>query len=291
MASVVNGGIILLKRTKLLVFLNRFFKAPVHPFNLANQGVKTYAQWQFEKGEDTIRFYLKFTRIEDMFSNKVVLDLGCGAAGKSLFYASKGAKKVLGVEILEKYRTEAEKLAADLGLQDVFQFIAADAANLPLEDNSVDTIIINDAMEHVDRPEAVLAEVRRVLKPGGRCYLNFPPYYHPFGAHLSDAIYIPWVHMFFPEKVLIEAYKELVKNTPDGPQRVEFRISKRENGEEYFSYINHMTIKRFERILREMQITPAYYHYEPLRPYFKPFCKLPLLKEMFVKMVVCVIEK
>ena len=108
---------------------------------------------------------------------------------------------------------------------------------------------------------------------------------------MSDLIYIPWVHLFFPEKVLIEAYKELAKTCPDGQERIDFRISKRKDGTEYFSYINHMTIKRFERILRTEQITPAYYHHEPLRGMFRQLCRLPLLREMLVKMVVCVIEK
>ncbi|HAS92002.1 MAG TPA: class I SAM-dependent methyltransferase, partial [Clostridiales bacterium] len=47
-------------------------------------------------------------------------------------------------------------------------------------------------------------------------------------AHLSDAIGIPWVHVFFSEKTLINTYKELVKNLPDGAERIDFRISKKE---------------------------------------------------------------
>lgn len=278
-------------RTKILLALNKFFKAPVHPFNLQNEGVKSYAMWQFEKGAQTIAFYTKRYSPEEMFNGKTVVDIGCGAAGKSLYYASCGADKVIGVEILEKYRTEAEKLAADLNLADKFEFVCADAAKLPFEENSIDTIIMNDAMEHVDDPEAVLTECLRVIKKGGRIFINFPPYYHPTGAHLSDAIFIPWVHMFFSEDVLIESYKHLAKNYPDGDERIEFRISENVQGKEYFSYINHMTIKRYKKILKKLGITPAYYKEEPLRNIVAPLAKLPLLKEMFVKMAVCVIEK
>lgn len=278
-------------RTKILLALNKLFKAPVHPFNLQNEGVKSYAMWQFEKGAQTIAFYTKRYTQEEMFEGKTVVDIGCGAAGKSLYYASCGASKVIGVEILEKYRTEAQKLAEDLDLADKFEFVCADAASLPFEENSVDTIIMNDAMEHVDNPEAVLTECLRVLKKGGRIFINFPPYYHPTGAHLSDAIFIPWVHMFFSEDVLVEAYKHLAKSYPDGNARIEFRISENADGKEYFSYINHMTIKRYKKILNKLSITPAYYKEEPLRSIVAPLAKLPLLKEMFVKMAVCVIEK
>ena len=278
-------------RTKILLAFNKLFKAPVHPFNLQNEGVKSYAMWQFERGAQTIAFYTKRYSQEEMFKNKTVVDIGCGAAGKSLYYASCGASKVIGVEILEKYRTEAEKLAADLNLADKFEFVCADAANLPFEENSIDTIIMNDAMEHVDNPEAVLTECLRVIKKGGRIFINFPPYYHPTGAHLSDAIFIPWVHMFFSEDVLIESYKQLAKNYPDGDERIEFRISENADGKEYFSYINHMTIKRYKKILKKLGITPAYYKEEPLRSIVAPLAKLPLFKEMFVKMAVSVIEK
>ncbi|MBQ6613987.1 MAG: class I SAM-dependent methyltransferase [Clostridia bacterium] len=277
--------------TKLLLSLNKCFKAPVHPFNLQNDGVMSYSMWQYQKGAETIKFYLDFCDKNDMFSGKTIVDIGCGAGGKSLFYASQEAKEVIGVEILEKYEAEALSLANELGLSDKFRFVAADAAKLPFDDNSIDTIIMNDAMEHVACPEAVLDECLRVLKSGGRLFVNFPPINHPFGAHLSDLIYIPWVHLFFSERTLIEAYKILCKDVPDGDDRIEFRISKRPDGTEYFSYINHMSIKRFNRILKDKSITPAYIKHIPLRNFLRPLSKLPFFKELFVKMVVCVLEK
>ncbi len=278
-------------RTKLLLLVNQLFRAPVHPFNLQCKGIKSYAMWQYEKGADALQFYLQHYTLEELFAGKAVADIGCGAAGKSLYYAANGATKVYGIEILNKYRTEANNLALKLGLSDRFEFVCADAAHLPFIDNSIDTIIMNDAMEHVSHPRAVLRECLRVLKTGGRLYINFPPYYHPFGAHLSDLIYIPWVHLFFPEKVLVEAYRELAKLHPDGQERINFRISTRKDGSGYFSYINHMTISRFARILCSEHLTPVYYHHEPLRGMFRILYRLPFLQEILVKMVVCVIEK
>lgn len=277
--------------TKILLKINRLFKAPVHPLNLQNDGVMSYAMWQYTKGDETIKFYLDFASEEEMFKDKTIIDIGCGAAGKSLYYASRGAKKVIGVEILEKYRAEATALAQELNLTDKFEFVCADAASLPFDDNSIDTIIMNDAMEHVSNPEAVIDECMRVLSKGGRLFVNFPPINHPFGAHLSDLIYIPWVHLFFSEKTLVEAYKELAKNVPDGDSRIDFRISKKSDGSEYFSYINHMSIKRFNSILKNKGIKPAYIKQIPLRGFLKPFAIIPLVKECFVKMVVCVFEK
>ena len=263
----------------------------MHPFNLKNEGKKSYALWQYEQGERTIEFFLQKYDIKEMFEGKTIIDIGCGAGGKSIYYASCGAEKVYGLEILEKYRGEAMALAESVGMGEKFEFVTGDSAALPFEDNVADTIIVNDAMEHVGNPEKTISEMLRVLKKGGKIYINFPPYHHPFGAHLSDAVYIPWVHLFFSEKTLISAYKDLVKDLPDGADRINFRISENESGKEYFSYINKMTIKHFKKILKGMEIKTAYYREVPLRGFLSPLTKLPLLKEMFVKMVVCVIEK
>lgn len=273
-----------------LLFLNKLFPKVVHPFNLNNNNEMTYARWQYEKGENTILNYLDFTSRDEMFENKTVLDIGCGAGGKSLYYAKLGASHVYGVDVVSEYEKESGELAKELELSDKFTFLCCDAKDMPYEDNTFDTVIMNDAMEHVDCPNEVLNEIIRVLKPGGRVYINFPPYNHPFGAHLSDAINIPWVHMFFSEKTLIKAYKKLVSPLPDGERRTNFRISEKD-GKEYFSYINKMTLKRFKRILKEENIVPVYYNEIPLRGFLKPLARLPLFREMFVKMAVCIIEK
>ncbi len=276
---------------KLLYAMNRCIPKPEHRFNLLIDGQGSYAMWQYERGRDTIAFYLEHYSTQEMFQDKVVLDVGCGAAGKTMYYASQGVKKIVGMDIVDHYKADAEALADELGYRDVFEFVIGDAAHTDFPDNTFDTIIMNDAMEHVARPDLVLEEVRRVLKPGGRLYVNFPPYYHPFGAHLSDLISIPWVHMFFRERTLVEAYKELCSTVPDGDERIEFRISENEEGQEYFSYINHMTIRWFQKIKRDCGLNPVYYREVPLRRYSAPLAHIPHVKECFVKMVVTVFEK
>ncbi len=275
----------------ILLKANKCFKLPVHPFNLQNEGKMTYAEWQFQKGADTIKFYTQVKSTDEMFRGKVVLDIGCGAAGKSLYYVSLGAKKVYGVDVVEAYAAQSAALAKQKGFADKFEFCLADAANMTFEDCFFDTIIMNDSMEHVARPEAVLAECRRVLKPGGKLYVNFCPYHHPFGAHLSDVIGIPWVHLFFSEQTMIDAYKDLVKDKPDGDNRLAFRFSKGEDGLEHISYINKMTIKRFRGILNTSGFHLDYYREVPLRNVFTPLAKTPGVKEAFVKMVVAILSK
>ncbi|GAA4704703.1 class I SAM-dependent methyltransferase [Brevibacillus fulvus] len=276
---------------QLLYQLNKLFPLPVHPFNLANDGKMSYTEWQFVKGDQTIQFFLPFHSQEEMFRDKTVLDIGCGGGGKTCYYATFGPKKIIGVDIVPHYAEEGNAFAREKGLAEIATFLTADASAMTFPDNTFDTIIMNDAMEHVEQPEKTLAECFRVLKPGGHLYINFPPYYHPYGAHLSDAIGIPWVHSLFSEQAMIEAYKRLVRDLPDGSDRIKFRFSKRADGTEYFSYINRMTIARFRRIQKGISHPAVYQREIPLRSTVSALAKLPGLREYFVKMVVCVYQK
>ena len=52
--------------------------------------------------------------------------------------------------------------------------VRADAHCLPFADASVDSLLLVGVLEHVDDPVGVLAEARRVLKPGGLGYVAVP---------------------------------------------------------------------------------------------------------------------
>jgi SAM-dependent methyltransferase len=45
---------------------------------------------------------------------------------------------------------------------------------LPFPEARFDTVVLSDVLEHIARPEALLAEIRRVLAPGGRLLMNVP---------------------------------------------------------------------------------------------------------------------
>ena len=109
----------------LIKFGNRIFKPVRHPFNLADSGEMSYAEWQYEKGMDTVACYAPKYKTYDMFEDKTVLDMGCGAAGKSLYYVSQGASRVVGVDIVQRYEREAEELAKKLGYEKKFSFVCA----------------------------------------------------------------------------------------------------------------------------------------------------------------------
>ncbi len=52
-------------------------------------------------------------------------------------------------------------------------FVCADGSGLPFADRSIDIVVFNHIYEHVVDPDAVLDEIRRVLRPGGVAYFGF----------------------------------------------------------------------------------------------------------------------
>lgn len=275
--------------TNLILMLNKLFPVPIHPFNLANKGEMSYAEWQFQRGALTIQHYKPFIDEGEMFRGKRVLDIGSGAGGKTLYYASLDVEKIWGIDIVEHYQHEATALATEKGMSHLAEFLTGDATNLPFPDGFFDVIIANDVMEHVSDPEGTLQETARVLRTGGRFYTNFPPYYHPYGAHLSDVIGIPWVHAIWSEPALIAAYADLVKDLPDGEMRLKLRLGDPATNRERITYMNQMTIQRFDEIIANCPLRIAYYARVPLREFLAPLAKVA--PEFFTRAVVCVLEK
>jgi SAM-dependent methyltransferase len=62
-------------------------------------------------------------------------------------------------------------------------FVKGDAVHLPFESRAFDFVFCASLIEHVPDAAALLVELYRVLRPGGRCYVGFPPFYSPAGGH------------------------------------------------------------------------------------------------------------
>ena len=99
----------------------------------------------------------------------VVIDIGSGA-GTDLLLAARQAGsrgRAIGVDMTEAMRQRAARGAAACGLTNV-DVLAGDATRLPVDDRSVDVVISNGVLNLVPEKERAVAEIARVLKPGGR---------------------------------------------------------------------------------------------------------------------------
>jgi 2-polyprenyl-3-methyl-5-hydroxy-6-metoxy-1,4-benzoquinol methylase len=96
-----------------------------------------------------------------------VLDCGCGPGSITVGLAEAVTPgSVTGIDLEESQLARACETASGLGLTNV-TFETADVHNLPFEDGRFDAVFSHAMLEHLPDPVPVLAEMRRVLKPGG----------------------------------------------------------------------------------------------------------------------------
>jgi SAM-dependent methyltransferase len=79
-----------------------------------------------------------------------------------------------GLDISEAAVNYARRLAAHKKIDGRADFRPGDIARLPYPTDSLDLVIASEVIEHLPEPERVMAEVARVLKPGGKLILTMP---------------------------------------------------------------------------------------------------------------------
>ncbi|WP_419252679.1 class I SAM-dependent methyltransferase [Caulobacter sp. ErkDOM-YI] len=95
-----------------------------------------------------------------------VLELGIGGGLNLAFYDPARVTSVTGVDPSEGLRDRALAAPRPEGLQ--VKVLPGEAEHLGFDDESFDTVVCTFTLCSVHTPAAVLAEARRVLKPGGR---------------------------------------------------------------------------------------------------------------------------
>jgi SAM-dependent methyltransferase len=138
------------------------------------QPADTYEGRRWQQARAEVRRVLAEAGIDDphFFDEKVVVDIGPGPLG---FPDAVPAKLSIGVEPLADAYREHGLLLEDSNAE----YLSIGAEHIPLETNTVDVVVARNSLDHVDDPDAVLAEIQRLLKPGGTLILNFDAGHEP----------------------------------------------------------------------------------------------------------------
>jgi SAM-dependent methyltransferase len=107
-----------------------------------------------------------------------VLDIGSGTCGEDEYLATRGFK-IICTDVNEVGLAISRERAERFG-RPLLKYIACDGQNLPLQDDSISTVLYNESLHHMPNAAASLREAARVLEPGGGVCLLEPYAYDPW---------------------------------------------------------------------------------------------------------------
>jgi demethylmenaquinone methyltransferase/2-methoxy-6-polyprenyl-1,4-benzoquinol methylase len=162
-----------------------------------------------------------------------VLDIAAGTGTSSVALAKSGAE-VIALDFSAGMVEEGRRRHPDL------TFVQGDAMKLPFADGEFDAVTISFGLRNVQQPKVAIAEMRRVLKPGGRvviCEFSRPPLgvlragYHAYLRYVMPLV--AGVASSNPE-----AYRYLFESIREWPAQPELARWLRDAGFEGVGYRN-----------------------------------------------------
>jgi ubiquinone/menaquinone biosynthesis C-methylase UbiE/glycosyltransferase involved in cell wall biosynthesis len=120
-------------------------------------------------GEIQLEHVHRYLLAREYAKDKDVLDIACGEGFGSAILANT-AQSVVGVDIA----AEAVRHAAIRYQRENIQFRQGSCAEIPLNNNSIDLVVSFETIEHHDEHKAMMAEIKRVLRPGGVLIISSP---------------------------------------------------------------------------------------------------------------------
>ena len=151
------------------------------------------------KLEHLNRYYFVVNQID--LKNKKVLDIASGE-GYGSNILSNYAQNVIGVDISNEAVEHAKGKYSNTNLK----YIQGDAAQIPLDDNSVDIVVSFETIEHHDKHNEMISEIKRVLKVDGVLVISSPDkYYYTDLPQINNKFHVK--ELYFNEfKNLMSAY-------------------------------------------------------------------------------------
>lgn len=246
-----------------------------HDLNDSNRDryYQKYAEQELKdakKFDEKFKGYLKIKGV-------TVLDLGSGFGGQGIHMALNKAEQVEGVEIDAVKIKASEQFAQKYGVSQKIRFSMSTDTHLPFEDEKFHLIVCNNVFEHLIEPQEILKECYRVLKKEGLLFISFgPPWYHPYGVHVRDIFSGPWNHLLFPEKVVVKIRNDFKKD---------------EAGNTYADIgLAQLSVKKFKNLVRKSNFKIRYMNLPAIKN-LNFLRQIPLLNELFISEVRCVLKK
>lgn len=148
-----------------------------------------------------------FKRRAGEVKNKTVLDVGCGNGTYMTAFGQAGAA-ISGLEVNPTLVELAQQTLDSQGVKG--SAVLYDGFTFPFSDASFDFVFSVSTLEHVSDHRAVLNEMARVLKPGGKAYISYPNRWRPLETHTGI-----WFLSYLPIPVAKHILRMRGRNTID----------------------------------------------------------------------------
>jgi demethylmenaquinone methyltransferase/2-methoxy-6-polyprenyl-1,4-benzoquinol methylase len=193
----------------------------------------------YDKANDLLSFgsariwRKKVAKLVNSQPGQKILDLAAGTGSSSIVFLREGVKVVaadFSMGMLEEGRKRHPEL----------EFVFADASALPFADQEFDTVTISFGIRNVEKTEVALAEMLRVLKPGGKlvvCEFSRIP------SNFLHGLYRFYLRNILPSLSALvsktpEAYSYLAESIDAWPSQQELVTIIESAGFESVSYLN-----------------------------------------------------
>ena len=110
----------------------------------------------------------RYIFVAQFIKGKIVLDIGCGSGLGAKYWIDKGAKSVTGIDTDNNAIEEAKSWSRKA------RFMVIDAQAMPFPDNSFDTMVALEVIEHLEDANAFLIECQKILKTEGILICSTP---------------------------------------------------------------------------------------------------------------------
>ena len=131
-------------------------------FNARDPAVyeRSMGRWSRQLAPD----FVAFAALDQIGTAEAVLDVGCGTGSLlETLVANAGWRRIAGIDASELYLEAARHRVTDPRIE----LQTADAAALPYPNASFDAVLSQLVLQFVSDPAAALADMRRVVRPGG----------------------------------------------------------------------------------------------------------------------------
>ncbi|MEP6261599.1 MAG: bifunctional demethylmenaquinone methyltransferase/2-methoxy-6-polyprenyl-1,4-benzoquinol methylase UbiE [Gillisia sp.] len=168
-----------------------------------------------------VKWRKKVIALVEATQPEAVLDIATGTGDLAISLAETNAKKIIGLDISEGMLSVGRKKIAAKNLSERIQMVQADSEALPFEDNSFDAITVAFGVRNFEHLEKGLAEIYRVLKPGGLFVVleTSVPTKFPFkqGYNFHSKVMLPVIgKLFSRDKVAYSYLSESAASFPYG---------------------------------------------------------------------------